>query len=247
MGWILPEVVVQKVITHGIKELRANKAHFLDLFEQYDCDEMSTQYGANYIEKMWTWFSTTKIPVIQAWSFNVEKIPCISVQLANETEAEDKAAIGDIAGIFGDEGETNTGVFTVLVDIGIHANRSSDQVLWLYYIVSYILFKHKLMAHRLGLKLHTFQASDYNKDANKMGENVWTRWVRFRCTTQNFLGGQEFLDIEDINTETSYGNPIASDISVSMDVDISSVDTTANQGTIASRVGDDDGDDDQNI
>lgn len=247
MGWILPEVVVQKVITHGIKQLRANKDAFVDLFEQYDCDELSAQYGANYIEKMWNWFSTTKIPVIQAWSFNAEKIPCISIQLANETEAEDKAAIGDIAGVFGEEGETSTGVFTVLVDIGIHANKAGDQVLWLYYIVSYILFKHKLMAHRLGLKLHTFQASDYNKDATKMGENVWSRWIRFRCTTQNFLMGDEFMDIEEINVDTTYGNPEASSISVSLDVDEEEVDTTANQGLIASRVGDDDGDEDQNI
>lgn len=247
MGWILPEIVLQKVLTHGIKELRTNKAVFLDIFSQYTCNELNQEYGPAYLEQIWNWFSTTKIPVVQAWSFNAQKVPCISVHLANETEDESKAAMGDIAGVLSSVGETGTGVFTVMVDIGIHANKAGDHVLWIYYIVSYILFRHKMMAERMGLKLHTFSASDYNKDAKYMAENIWTRWIRFRSTTQNFWDGDAFINIEDISIEPSVGNPPASDISVSLDVEESTVDTTANKGLIASRVGDDEGIDDLNI
>ena len=135
-----------------------------------------------------------------------------------------------------------------MVDIGIHANKAGDHVLWIYYMVAYILFKHKLMAHRLGLKLHTFSASDYNKDNNKMTENIWTRWVRFRCTTQNFWDSERFGEpVEEINIDPAVGLPEASDIAVSLDVDITQIDTTANDGLIASRVSDDDGDEDLNI
>lgn len=243
----MPELVIQKLLTHGIKQLRSNKAEFYDIFAQFTQDELNDDYGPVYLDELWKWFSTTKIPVVKAWSFNAQVIPCISVHLANETEDESKASIGDYAGSFDDVGETGTGVFTAMVDIGIHANKAGDHILWLYYIVAYILFKHKLMAHRLGLKLHTFSASDYNKDANKATENIWTRWVRFRCTTENFWNGDKFADIQDINTDPAVGLPPASDISVGLDVNIDQVSTTANDGLIASRAGDEEDIDDLNI
>lgn len=248
MSFVMPEVVVQKVLEHGIKQLRSNKAEFYDLFDQFTQDELNNDYGAKFLDEVWKWFSTTKIPVVKAWSFNAQVIPCISVHLANETEDESKAGIGDLAGVFNDEGETGTGVFTAMVDIGIHANKAGDHVLWLYYIVAYILFKHKLMAHRLGLKLHTFSASDYNKDSNKMTENIWTRWVRFRCTTQNFWDSDRFREpVEEINLDPAVGLEPASDIATSLDVDVSQVDTTANEGLVASPSSSEDDDEDLNI
>ena len=247
MSFVMPEIVIEKVLSYGIKRLRADKKAFYDLFCQFKQDELSEDYGPEYLDEVWKWFSTTKIPVVKAWSFNAQVIPCISVHLANETEDESKAAIGDYAGTFDDVGETGTGVMTAMVDIGIHANKAGDHVLWIYYIVAYILFKHKLMAHRLGLKLHTFSASDYNKDNNKMTENIWTRWVRFRCTTENFWAADAFADIEDVNIEPAVGLEPASDVAASLDVDLSQVDTTANDGLIASRAGDDDGDEDLSI
>jgi hypothetical protein len=247
MSWVLPEIVIQKVLDYGIKQLRANKTEFYDLFCQFTQDELANDYGDKYLDEVWSWFSVTKIPVVKAWSFNAQKIPSISVHLANETEDETKAALSDLAGSFDDLGETGTGVFTVMVDIGIHASKAGDHVLWLYYIVSYVLFKHKLMAHRLGLKLHTFSASDYNKEAGKMGENIWTRWVRFRCTTQNFWDADRFAEIADLNTEPKVGLEAASDVSTSLDVNIEEVDTTANEGIKASRVGDEEDVEDLNI
>jgi hypothetical protein len=248
MSFVMPEIVIQKVLEYGIKRLRANKAEFYDLFAQFTQDELAADYGDKYLDEVWKWFSTTKLPVVKAWSFNAQVIPCISVHLANETEDESKAGLFDLAGVFDEEGETGTGVMTAMVDIGIHANKAGDHVLWIYYIVAYILFKHKLMAHRLGLKLHTFSASDYNKDNNKMTENIRTRWVRFRCTTQNFWDAERFGDpIEEINTDPAVGLEPASDIAVGLDVDIQEVDTSANDGIIVSRVGDDDGDEDMNI
>lgn len=247
MSFVMPEIVIQKVLDHGIKQLRASKPEFYDLFAQFTQDELNNDYGPVYLDELWKWFSTTKIPVVKAWSFNAQVIPCISVHLANETEDEAKAAMNDFAGVFDDQGETGTGVFTAMVDIGIHANKAGDHVLWLYYIVAYVLFKHKLMAHRLGLKLHTFSASDYNKDTNKMTENIWTRWVRFRCTTENFWDADRFTDVENVNLDPAVGLDPASDVAVSMDMNIDEVDTTANDGLQVSRVGDTDGDDDLNI
>lgn len=230
MAFCMPEIVVEKVISYGIKTLRADKKAFFDLFSQFTQDELNADYGPKYLEDIWLWFSTTKIPIVRAWSLNAQQIPCISIHLANETEDESKASIGDYAGNFDRVGETGTAAFTTMVDVGIHANKAGDHVLWLYYIVSYVLFKHKLMAHRLGLKLHTFSASDYSKDSVKMMENIWTRWIRFRSTTENFWAADPYLDIDAVNIDPAVGLKPAYDIATSRDVDPSMVNTTENRG-----------------
>jgi hypothetical protein len=243
----MPEIVIEKVLQYGIKTLRSDKTAFYDLFAQFTQDELNDDYGPKYLDDIWDWFKTTKIPVVKAWSLNTQQIPCISVHLANETEDESKASMGDYAGAFDGVSETGTGVFTVMVDIGIHANKAGDHVLWMYYITSYILFKHKMMAERLGLRLHTFSASDYNKDNAKMTENIWTRWIRYRCTTENFWSGDAFAQVDDINLDPAVNLEAASDIAASMDVDIGEVSTTSNNGLVASRVGDVNDEEDINI
>jgi hypothetical protein len=234
----MPEIIVRKILDDGIKELRTNKKAFNDLFSLFLQDELGIDYGPAYREKIWEWFTITKIPVVQAWSFDAQRIPCVSIHLANETEDESKAAIDDFAGTLNDEHTLGTGVFTVMVDIGIHANKGGDHVLWLYYIVSYILFKSKPAAFRLGLRLSTFSASDYSKDADKMANNIWTRWVRFRCTTQNFWGQEPLREMEEVNTATTIQGPYSCDIATSLDVDPATVDRRANKGIINDKVDD---------
>ena len=241
-----PEVIVQKLISYGIKELRSDKRAFYDLFAQYTQDELNDDYGITTVDEIWQWFSITKIPVIKAWSFNAQLVPCISIHLANETEDEQKAAIGDIMGTFNDFAETNTATFTVMVDLGIHTNRAGDNVLWLYYIVAYILFKHKLMAERLGLKLQTFSASDYNKEASKMTDNIWTRWIRFRCTTENFWSAEPLREIDHVNTEAKYDIGRPDSIAASKDVDLDDLDPCSTKGIQVSPAGDPSDDEDLN-
>lgn len=240
MAFVMPEIVLQKVIDYGIKRLRSNKSEFYDLFSQFVQDELANDYGDKYLDEVWKWFSTTKIPVVKAWQFNSQQIPSISVHLANETEDETKASMNDFFGDMEDGSEMGTGVFTVMTDIGIHANKAGDHVLWLYYIVAYVLFKHKKMAEKFGLRLHTFSASDYNKENGKMTENIWTRWIRFKCTTENFWTSESpRVPIVDVNTDPAVGLEPASSIGTSQDLDPNMVDPTSNEGIRVSHDEDD--------
>lgn len=244
MSWCMPEIVVRRVIDDGIKRLRLNKPAFIDIFSDFAKDELASEYGAAYAEEIWLWFSTTKIPVIQSWSFNAQKIPSISVHLANEQEAEDKIAFDDYGGTFEDDvTTTGTAAFTVMLDIGIHANKGGDHVLWLYYILSYVLFKNKPDLVRLGLKMGTFSASDYSKDVEKMGNNIWTRVIRYRCTTQSAWPADDLKEIEKIDLDAK-GGINSDDFAASLDVDLTTVDTSQSEGIKVSRIGDIDGDDD---
>ena len=244
MAFIMPEVVVQSLLQESLKTLRANKRAFYDIFSQYAVNELNYDYGTKYIDQIWEWFSTTKIPVIQAWSLNAQVIPCISIHLANETEDEQKSGIGDILGELNDHAESGIAVFTVMLDIGIHANKAGDHVLWLYYITSYLLFKNKRAFERMGLKLQTYSASDFSKDGSKMTDNIWTRWIRFRCTTQNFWDSEHYVEIDNVNTEHTIGGNRSVDIAASLDVDISKVDRTANKGIAVELLGNGSLDDD---
>lgn len=204
MAWIMPEVAVQRAIQLGIKELRNDQEAFEEIFAIYSDPEMIDDYGPDYIEKIRQWFNTTKLPVVQGWTMNSSRVPCFSITLSSENEDETKAAMGDHFG----EGENETlgvGVSSVVVDIEIWASKQSDYVLWMYYILSYILYKKKLMLERLGCQLHTYGASDYNRDGSKQDENVWVRRVRFKCTTQNVWVSEKKTTPDDLDLRVRYG------------------------------------------
>jgi len=192
MAMVLTEVALQRVIQIGIANLRANPAAFREVFAQYNSPAMSASYGDAYIDKIQTWFNNTKLPVLQAWSFDPQKVPAVSIHLADESEDESKASVGDYFGM-GEDSEILVGTATVSLDIGIHADKTKDIVLWMYYIIVYILYKEKLTARGLGLLLYTYRANEYNKESKYMADNVWSRWVRFRCTVQHYIDGQEYI------------------------------------------------------
>ena len=216
MSFVMPEIMLQRVIQIGIDNVRSDTEAFNDIFAQYLNDELTDDYGQTYIDQIREWFTTTKMPVVQAWSFNPDRIPCFSIHLASEQEDEAKAAIGDY---WGDDeegdGVLNTGAFTVFLDVGIHGNVDSDQVIWMYYVLSYILFKEKPLAQKLGLQLQTWNASDYNKERQYMGENIWTRWIRFKCTTTNLIKMEEKTEKEvEVEVEVESGTDTSDDINI---------------------------------
>lgn len=201
----MPEVGLQRMIQTGLRNLRNNRDAFDCIFSQYLCDEMKASYGQAHIDKIYTWFTTTKLPVLQAWSFDGTKVPAFSIHLADESEDESKSAIGDFWGM-GEDSDLLTGVSTVSLDIGIHADRSKDHVLWMYYILTYIFYKEKILGRKLGLQLFTFRANDYNKESKYMADNVWSRWIRFRCTVQNYIEGDEYQE-HTVTVDLDVDNP----------------------------------------
>jgi len=201
----MPQLALHRIIQEGMVTVRNNPEIMDDIFQYFTCEEMNADYGQAYIEQVKAWFVQTKIPVVQAWSLNPQLAPQISIKLATEQEDESKSAIGDH---WGDGDDSNIGVapFIVQLDIGLHASKGGDQVLWLYYIVSYILFKRKRRAEALGLQLHTFTATDYTRDMAKMADNIFSRYIRFRTVVQNFWDSEEYIDIFDVAVDLDAEN-----------------------------------------
>ena len=201
----MPEVALQRMIQVGLKNLRGDRDAFDCIFSQYLSDEMAASYGQAHIDSIYSWFTGTTTPVLQAWSFDGTRTPSFTVHLADESEDESKAAFGDHWGM-GEDAEILVGASNVSLDIGIHADKSKDHVLWMYYILTYVFYKEKVLGRELGLQLFTFRASDYNKESKYMADNIWSRWIRFRCTVQNYIEGEDYTQPTDIEIDLDAGN-----------------------------------------
>lgn len=180
----MPELMMQKVIEMGIWDLQQNPDKLDYIFNTYMLDEF-TLYGPKYVQEIKDWITKTDIPVVQSWSFNPDRIPCISVHLNSEVEDIDKAAINDYWGYDGGNSRVGVGVFNISLTMGIHASKNGNHVLWLYYMLHHIFFTYKLFIEKMGLQLHTFTGGDYIHDQKYMANNIWSRWVNFNCTVQN--------------------------------------------------------------
>lgn len=214
----MPELIIRRMIEIGISELRrGDRANFDNIFDTFLQPKLSHIFGQEYLDTVYNWFQEVKLPVVMAWSFNPQRIPMFSVHLASETEDETKAAVGDYRGGAGfevmgsdecvnpeSEYEQQVGVFTVMIDIGVHASRSADDVLWMYYLVNYILFNKKRELEELGIELQTFSATDYNREEKYQGDNIWTRWIRFRCTIANTYRGLQAKDPDELEVDVEF-------------------------------------------
>lgn len=203
MAHVMPQVALHRIIQDGVAIVKANIDLLDDIFQYYTSDPMNADYGQSYIDEIKVWLGKTKIPVVQAWNLNMQQVPQIGIKLDQESEAEDKAAIGDHWGD-GEESNIGVGVFNATIDVIIMGTKNTDEVLWMYYIVNYILFKRKRQAEELGLQLHTFAATDYTKEQRLMPENVYSRTIRFRTTVQNFWDSEPYLDIDDMEVGVTY-------------------------------------------
>jgi hypothetical protein len=195
--FILSQVALQRLIQDGITIIKNSPEVLDDIFCMYTIDELSASYGQAYIDQIKTWFVNTKIPVVQAWSLNPQTAPMIGIKLATDQEDVSNAAIGDYLGP-GTEGETGVLVQGVQLDIVIQTTKNGDEALWLYYIVCYILMKRKRTAEALGFELHTWNASDYNRNASVLADNIWQRYIRFSAKIYHTWEDRPYLDIDDV-------------------------------------------------
>ena len=191
--FIMPELVLQRVIKAGLEVLKQNPEKFDEIFENYSRIYFNSTYGQSFVDDIKSWFLDNKIPVVQSWSMNVEKIPGYSVHLGPEAEDTNLSAINDFYGN-GETQETSVGVFDVTLRIGMHASREGDYLLWMYYVLKYILFNNKRLLESLGIEIHTFSASDWVKDEEHAANNIYSRYLTFTCKIQDSWNSQALED-----------------------------------------------------
>ena len=96
--------------------------------------------------------------------------------------------------------------FRELIDIGLHGHADQHTVMWLYYIVSWLLFRFKTILEKRCFDVHTFSASDFDRDSKYLGEHVYSRWLRLSGKTSISWREPPYTNITRIDTATLDSN-----------------------------------------
>lgn len=90
--------------------------------------------------------------------------------------------------------------FRETFEIRVNAQTNTDQAIWLYYIVAYILMRNKEFFEEVGLESQTFSTSEFTRDMAKGTNTIWGRTLRFNFLVQhNWKEKLDALEIVDIN------------------------------------------------
>ena len=284
MGISSLDLEIQAVLRMGFDYIRAHVDDSVDeIFSNLKSDHMKNMYGDHEIKHIKQWGTENDIPVLNAWSLNPQKAPCVSIHIAQTTEDTSHAFLSDHAGIdvtektprtivpefvptgsaerdYGtlmdinfpssvDLGEllvrpgnilhdakgedyqiqkVETGIITILllggdpdlrkvtvrsfidqtrkktgqayfqeqVDIGIHGHADSNTVMWMYYMTAWIFLRFKPEIERRCMDLTTWSATDFKRDSQYLGDNIFSRWMRLSARTQSVWSEDPYDEID---------------------------------------------------
>lgn len=175
---IIPEIAAQNIIQVGINRLKDKREYFDEIFcYLVDNPFMNIRYGKAWVDKQWNWFTQTKIRVLQSYSLSNQTVPSYSIKISSESEDVSKAAINDGYGFDDNGNELGIAAFSCAISIGIHADKSADQVIVMKRILNYILFKEKSLAQDFGIEIQTVSTSPHQKDDFKFPENIYSMYT----------------------------------------------------------------------
>jgi len=102
--------------------------------------------------------------------------------------------------------------FRETFELRCNAQTNTDQAMWLYYIVAYLLMRNKDKFEEVGIESQTFSASDFSRDVGKAPNSIWGRTLRFSFLVQHSwkeeLCSPELFSIN-LNVETNVTNLIS--------------------------------------
>ena len=87
------DVIIKSAIIAGLADLRARTWLLDGIFASLPRDPLTmSQYGEKEVQRAKKWFLTTDIPVFMDYRPGESKLPCISIQLGESSEAENTLA-----------------------------------------------------------------------------------------------------------------------------------------------------------
>lgn len=119
MGFPIPDLIIESVIRDGMQNVRNDPEVLEDVFLSLTQPFASKKYGEAEIEKIKRMLQRKEISIVHAFSAVSAKIPCISIQLAEEVEDEKNAKLGDAGEVrdFSFEDPADIAGTTILSDV----------------------------------------------------------------------------------------------------------------------------------
>lgn len=95
MAFVLPDLVIESILRDGFKNIRNDESIVDDVFANLTRAFANKKYGQEEIEKIKKIVREKEISIVHSFGLVTSKIPCISIQLADDREDIEHAHIGD--------------------------------------------------------------------------------------------------------------------------------------------------------
>lgn len=97
MSFQIPDLIIESVLRDGFEAARRDPSILDDVFAQLKnlSPLMNRKYGQKEIRKIKDWFANKEVSIVQAFSQVVDNLPCISIQLIDDTESIKYAHLDD--------------------------------------------------------------------------------------------------------------------------------------------------------
>lgn len=99
MGFRLPDLILESVIREGLTSIRRDSTILDDMFKDQLTTELGSLMAAKYGEKELTrikdFFAENEISFVGAFSQVMTNLPCFSIQLMDDSEAQNLARMSD--------------------------------------------------------------------------------------------------------------------------------------------------------
>lgn len=219
---VLPvDFLLETVLAAGIQWFKTDPVAYKRVYGWLYSPFLNAKYGEAKALEIKNFLIKYDLKIVQSFALIDNTVPCISLQLLDGGEQENRAGLMDFAqniDVIANNVLSRTEVsYSPIGDnihIGIHVQNTPDLAKYIYYLVVYILntFKPKLEAQ--GLSLGTFRATDISKLNEYLPENMYSRFINFSVYSpanfdrgdasiiENFIG----LSADQGHSDTGQGN-----------------------------------------
>ena len=216
MSFTLPDLLIEGAIRAGYELLRTStvelRGQILDVVFDFEQSAVGKDGGLpESIVRKYTqerarlidFFTENEVAIVQSFSDVQSRLPCVSIQLANDGEDQGLALADDFGGVNGETLGPDQNIIhaNTTINVGIH---TKEQLLtkYLYHLTKYFILSSKLDLIRQNFIIATFRGSDFSRDASWQGDHVYTRFLNISGKTEDswidldeVLAGIEQVDI----------------------------------------------------
>ena len=98
MSFILPDLIVESVLRDGFEVVRRYPDAVEDVFASLTYPYAERKYGSAEIEKIKNIIQNREVSIVHSFNLVAANLPCISIQLTEDRESEDRAHMGNYRG-----------------------------------------------------------------------------------------------------------------------------------------------------
>lgn len=99
MSFRMPDLIIESILRDGFENARRDPSVIDDVFCDLTRSYASKKYGNKEIEKIKKIIEEDEVSIIHSFNLSQVTMPCISIQLADDRESQERAHMGNLRGM----------------------------------------------------------------------------------------------------------------------------------------------------